>query len=177
MPVSVKENTAVMGKITSVYGVKGWVKVVSYAQEKENICKYKNWILDNSGKKHTVKVLNCKSHGTGLVALLDGCNDREVAKQYCGSLVTIPQSELPDLGDGEFYWHQLEGMKVVTSDSVLLGKVSHLIETGSNDVLIVKKCKESLDGKERLIPYLPGQVVKSVDLDKGIIEVDWDPDF
>jgi len=184
--MSVKEKSAVMGKITSVYGVKGWVKVVSYTQEKENICKYKNWILDNSGKKHTVKVLHCKSHGNGLVAQIEGCNDRELAKQYCGSMVTIPQSDLPNLGNGEYYWHQLEGMKVMVvavekteagSDAVLLGKVSHLIETGSNDVLVVKKCKDSLDGKERLIPYLPDQVVKSVDLEKGLIEVDWDPDF
>jgi len=177
MPVSVKEKSAVMSKITSVYGVKGWVKVISYAQEKENICKYKGWVLDSSGKKRTVKVLDCKSHGSGLVARFEGCNDRELAKQYCGSLVTIPQSELPNLGDGEYYWHQLEGMKVATLDSVLLGTVSHLIETGSNDVLVVKKCKDSLDGKERLIPYLPDQVVKSVDLEKGLIEVDWEPDF
>jgi len=175
--VSVKEKSAVMGKITSVYGVKGWVKVISYAQEKENICNFKNWILDNSGVIRTVKVKNCKSHGGGLVAQLEGCNDRELAKQYCGSLVTIPQSELPDLVNGEYYWHQLEGMKVITTESVLLGKVSHLIETGSNDVLIVKKCKDSLDGKERLIPYLPDQVVKLVDLDNSVIEVDWDPDF
>mgnify|MGYP003857363527 FL=1 len=166
-----------MGKITSVYGVKGWVKVISYAQEKENLCNFNSWILDNSGVISTVKVKNCKSHGGGLVAQLEGCNDRELAKQYCGSLVTIPQSALPDLGNGEYYWHQLEGMKVITTESVLLGKVSHLIETGSNDVLIVEKCKDSLDGKERLIPYMPDQVVKSVDLDNNVIEVDWDPDF
>ena len=175
--MSVKEKSAVMGKITSVYGVKGWVKVISYAQEKENLCNFKNWILDNTGVTTAVKVKNCKSHGGGLVAQLEGCNDRELAKQYCGSLVTVPQSELPGLGSGEYYWHQLEGMNVITTESVLLGKVSHLIETGSNDVLIVKKCKDSLDGKERLIPYLPGQVVTSVDLDNNVIEVDWDPDF
>jgi 16S rRNA processing protein RimM len=175
--MSVKDKSAVMGKITSVYGVKGWVKVISYAQEKENLCNFNNWVLDNSGVISTVKVKSCKSHGGGLVAQLEGCDDRELAKQYCGSLVTIPQSELPDLEIGEYYWHQLEGMNVITTESVLLGKVSHLIETGSNDVLIVKKCKDSLDGKERLIPYLPDQVVQSVDLDSNVIKVDWDPDF
>ena len=52
-----------------------------------------------------------------------------------------------------------------------------MIETGSNDVLVVKKCKDSLDGRERLIPYLPDQVVLAVDLEAGSIEVDWDPEF
>jgi 16S rRNA processing protein RimM len=99
-------------------------------------------------------------------------------------LITVPSSELPSLPEGEYYWSELEGLLVYSVSSelkeskpVLLGKVSHLIETGSNDVLVVKKCKDSLDGNERLIPYLQDQVVKLVDLHKGIIEVDWDPDF
>ncbi len=174
-------KTTVMGKITSVYGVKGWVKVFSYTQPKENICKYNDWKLEGGERNGAIKVLSCKAHGNGLIAQIEGCNDRDEAKAYAGSLITVPSEELPDLPDGEYYWYQLQGLKVFAqneeSEKVLLGQVSHLIETGSNDVLVVKKCKGSLDGRERLIPYLPEQVVQTVDLSDGEIHVDWDPDF
>jgi len=178
------QNT-VMGKVTSIYGVKGWVKVFSYTQPKENICQYNNWLLqDVSGVSRPIKVLACKPHGNGLVAHFEGVNDRDIAKKYCGMLVTVSASELPVLSEGEYYWSQLQGLQVYSvfpvegkSEPLLLGKVDHLIETGSNDVLVVTKCKNSIDSNERLIPYLPEQVVKTIDLSKGIIEVDWDPDF
>lgn len=175
-------SNAVMGKITSVYGVKGWVKVFSYTQPKENIRQYENWTLEGGAKNGPITVLNCKSHGNGLVAQIKGCNDRDEAAKYCGSLISVPREELPELPDGDYYWHQLQGLKVYSSqgnsgEKVLLGQVSHLIETGSNDVLVVKKCKDSLDGRERLVPYLVEQVVKAVDIDEGLIIVDWDPEF
>lgn len=183
--MSKETQNTVMGKVTSVYGVKGWVKIFSYTQPKENICQYNDWQLqDASGISWPIKVLACKPHGNGLVAQFDGVNDRDLAKKYCGMLVTVPTDKLPDLTDGEYYWSQLQGLQVYSVYSVennntpiLLGKVDHLIETGSNDVLVVTKCKNSIDGKERLIPYLPEQVVKHIDLEKGILEVDWDPDF
>lgn len=180
--MSKSSHNTVMGKVTSVYGVKGWVKVFSYTQPKDNIRQYDNWQLqDQSCVSRSVKVLDCKPHGNGLVALFEGAKDRDLAKLFCGMLITVPTSELPTLPEGEYYWSHLQGLLVYSLSSgaepVLLGKVSHLIETGSNDVLVVKKCKDSLDGNERLIPYLPEQVVKLVDLHKGIIEVDWDPDF
>ncbi len=166
-----------MGKVTSVYGVKGWLKVFSFTQPKENICAYPQWLLERDGKKQSVKVLQCKPHGNGLVAQFEGCNDREVAKRYCDHLISVDSSLLPDLEQGEYYWHQLEGLQVKLAGGQLLGKVSHLIETGSNDVLVVRKCKGSIDGKERLIPYLPEQVVQEVNLEAGVIQVDWDPEF
>jgi 16S rRNA processing protein RimM len=166
-----------MGKVTSVYGVKGWVKVFSYTQPKENLCKYKVWGLDQNGAKRSINVLQCKAHGNGLVAQFENCNDREVAKGYCDSLVRISVSDLPDLTGEDFYWHQLEGLKVITVQDQLLGKVHHMMETGSNDVLVVKKCAGSIDGRERLIPYLLEQVVKNVDLEAGLIQVDWDTEF
>lgn len=175
-------NKTVMGKITSVYGVKGWVKVYSYTQPKENISQYKNWVLEGGERSGLVKILSCKAHGNGLIAQIAGCSDRDEAKAYTGSLITVSSEELPELPEGEYYWHQLQGLKVyVLSDDgstrVLLGRISHLIETGSNDVIVVKKCKDSLDAKERLIPYLPDQVVKSIDLELGEMLVDWDPEF
>lgn len=167
-----------MGKITSVFGVKGWVKVISYTEPKENIASYKRWQLLRDGKQQSVDVTECRAHGNGLVAKLKDCDDRELAKQqYCGALIQVATSELPALGDDECYWHQLEGLKVVSTEAKLLGRVSYLFETGSNDVLVVKPCAGSMDVTERLIPYLPEQVIKKVDLVNGEIVVDWDPDF
>lgn len=174
--MSVNSET-VMGKITSVYGVKGWVKVFSYTQPKENLLKYKVWDLRKNGRDQQVKVLQCKVHGNGMVAHLEGYSDRERSKELADSLIMLDVEALPELDSGEFYWHQLEGLKVLTANGVLLGKVSHLMETGANDVLVIKKCAGSLDAKERLVPYLPEQVVKSVDLESGQLVIDWDPEF
>jgi len=171
----------VLGKITSAYGVKGWVKVYSYTQPKENICQYKRWDLQGCGRDGVHEVTACKPHSNGLVAHIKGCGDRNAALQYSGALIRIPCEELPELPEGEFYWYQLQGLDVLLDEqkgqSRLLGRVSHLIETGSNDVLVVKKCPGSIDAKERLIPYLPEQVVKEVNLAERYIKVDWDPDF
>jgi len=168
---------AVMGKITSVYGVKGWVKVFSYTQPKINITAYKEWILDFDGRHKTVRVSQCKPHKNGFVAQVEGVNDRDAAESICNALIKVPIDELPELEDGEYYWYQLQGLIVKLADGSVLGKVHHLIETGSNDVLVVRSCAGSLDGKERLIPYMPGEVVKYVNLAEGEVEVDWDPDF
>ncbi|MDX1452124.1 MAG: ribosome maturation factor RimM [Oleiphilaceae bacterium] len=175
--MTASKEYAVMGKITSVYGVKGWVKVFSYMQPKENICRYSQWLIERGGVSRTVHVLNCKTHGNGVIAQLEGVNDREQAREYADFLISIPVDTLPELEAGEYYWRQLEGLFVRHIDGTLLGSVSHLIETGSNDVLVVRKCKGSIDGRERLVPYLPDQVIKSVDLDRREITVEWDPEF
>ena len=111
------------------------------------------------------------------MAKLAGVDDREIARQYCGMDIAIEKSLLPELGDGDFYWSQLEKLDVLTESGEKLGKVSHLIATGSNDVLVVKGNADSIDRKERLIPYLPDQVVKEINLEEGTIRVDWDPEF
>lgn len=174
--MSANTNT-VMGKITSVYGVKGWVKVFSYTQPKENLAKYKVWALHRDGVRKQIKVLQCKVHGNGMVAHLEGCNDRDQAKQLAGFLIKVDVSELPDLEENEFYWHQLEGLHVKSVDGQLLGRVHQMMETGSNDVVVVRKCAGSIDAKERLIPYLPDQVIVSIDLELGEMVVDWDIEF
>lgn len=175
--ISDDKKSIVLGKITSLYGVKGWVKVYSYTNPIENILQYKTWTLSNGLKKQQVAIKAGKVHGKTIVVNIDGCNDRDMAQQYCGNMVSVELSELPELTEGEFYWHQLEGLRVITVDGLLLGRISHLMETGSNDVIVVKACASSMDKRERLIPYLPEQVVQSVNLESGEMVVDWDPEF
>ena len=171
-----KDNETVLGKITSVYGVKGWVKIYSFTDPIDSVLEYRSWTLKKDGVSKVVKLSTGKKHGKGLVAWIEGCNDRELAQQFCGSFITVATDELPDLEDGEYYWHQLEGLSVRTIEGLSLGTVSHLIETWSNDVLVVKGDRGDAK-KERLIPYLPGQVVSDIDLEERTITVDWDPEF
>ncbi len=167
----------VVGKITSVYGVKGWVKIYSYTEPMENILNYSPWLVRLEGRLQTVQIEQGKRHGKGLVAKLTGCNDRDQAQAYCGNEISVDQAQLPALSGEEFYWHQLENLIVVTESQEVLGRVDYLISTGSNDVLVVKGTAESIDQRERLIPYLPEQVVTDINLEEGTIRVEWDSEF
>lgn len=172
-----QKDLSVLGKITSPYGIHGWVKVISYTDPMDNILGYGKWQLSKDGRDFEVSVKSGKRHGKGIVVKIDGCDDRDQAIRFGGALIKVDKQLLPLLGEGEFYWHQLEGLSVKAVSGESLGVVDHLLETGSNDVLVVKATAESFDERERLIPYLPDQVVKSVDINAGVMIVDWDVDF
>ncbi|WLQ11536.1 ribosome maturation factor RimM [Hahella aquimaris] len=167
-----------IGKIVGVYGVKGWLKVHSFTSPPENMLRYANWeLVREDASRSCAKLRSGKSQGKGIVIALADVDDRDLAMSYVGSQIEIEVSELPVLEEGEYYWRQLEGLTVFTSEGVNIGRVSHLIETGANDVLVVTGYAESIDKRERLIPYLPGQFIENIDLDKNLMVVDWDPDF
>jgi 16S rRNA processing protein RimM len=172
-----RSQETVVGRITSVFGVQGWLKVFSFTEPREGILNYHQWTLLLDGKRIPVEVINGRRQGQGIVVRLKGIDDREVARSYCGADVVVSTEELPQLPEGEYYWHQLEGLDVFTTEDEYLGKVHHLIETGSNDVLVVRATDASIDQRERLIPYLPDQVVRSVDLAGSRLVADWDPEF
>lgn len=167
----------VIGRITSVFGVKGWLKVFSFTDPKEGILDYTDWVLDLDGKRIPVKLEEGRRQGQAIVVRLKGINDRDLARTYCGAEVKVPTAELPELADGEYYWRQLQGLEVFTVEGECLGRVDHLIETGSNDVLVVHATAGSIDQRERLIPYRPDQVVREIDLVERKLVVDWDPEF
>lgn len=167
-----------LGKITSVYGVRGWVKVYSYTDPMDQILDYESWILHRNGEERRVNVDRGKSHGKGMIAHLQGVENREDAELLAGFEIHIERSQLPELPEGEYYWWQLEGMTVKTVNGVNLGKVSHLISAGSaNDVLVVHSTEHGDSQSERLIPYVWGEAIKAVDVAQSCITVDWDPDF
>lgn len=170
------EDLIVFGKITSVHGVRGEVKIYSFTDPIDNLLNYRHWTLRRSGEVRQVELVQGRLQGRLLVAKLKGLDDREEARAFADFEICVPRSLLPQLADGEYYWHQLEGLKVANQDGQLLGKVDHLLETGANDVMVVKPCAGSLDDRERLLPYT-GQCVLAVDLDAGEMQVDWDADF
>ena len=168
-----------VGKITGCYGLQGWVKIHSYTEPGENFLTFGQWRICRRGVAETIEFDQGRRHGKGLVAHIAGVDDRTLAEAYQGLEVLAPQESLPRLEEGDYYWHQLQGLRVWCLDGdtrVLLGEVDYLIETGANDVLVVKATEDSIDDRERLIPYLSGDVVTRVDLEQGEIEVDWFPD-
>ncbi len=160
-------TTLVLGQISGLYGVRGWVKVHSYTQPKDNILSYTPWII----RGQPVELEAGKEHGKTLVVKFHGIDDREAAAGLIHLDISVDRQQLPPLPAGEFYWIELMGLRVVTLAGVELGRVTQLLETGANDVLVVQ------GERERLLPYLPGQVLSRIDLAAGLIEVDWDPDF
>ena len=170
-------ETVVIGRITGIYGIKGWFKVHSYTEPMENLLHYSEALIGSQGHWREVTWDEGRRHGKGLVAHIAGVDDRDQARALVGLDIAIPTERMPALEAGEYYWYQLEGLRVLGPDEQLLGQVDHLLATGANDVLVVKSCPGSIDARERLIPWLPDQVVTAVDLAAGEIHVDWDPDF
>jgi 16S rRNA processing protein RimM len=161
-----------LGKITGVHGIKGEIKVMPYTQPPEAIAEYQPWHLERThGPAQTLRVAQFRRQGEGLVVKLEGLDDRDEAKTLVGGFIVIDRKQLPALDEGH-YWADLIGLQVSTIDGVDLGKVDYLFETGSNDVLVVKEGE-----RERFIPYRLGDVVVEIDLEKGYMKVDWDPDF
>jgi 16S rRNA processing protein RimM len=160
-----------MGRVSGLFGVKGWLKIYSHAAPREGILDYKVWYLMRDGNWQPFRVAAGQRQGKSVVAHLEGYDDRDQATPLLGSDIAIRREQLPALADGEYYWSDLEGLRVVNLQGIELGVVSYLFETGANDVLVVK------GERERLIPYTLGMAVKSVDLQDGLLTVDWDPDF
>ena len=167
----------VIGRITAVFGIKGWLKVFSYTDPRDGLLNYRNWTLVQDGKRIPVKLAEGRRQGQGIVIRLKGIDDRDVAQRYCGADIHVPTEQLPELPKGDYYWYQLEGLEVFTVEDECLGTVHHLLETGANDVLVVQATPASIDQRERLIPYLFDEVIMQVDLASRRMVVDWDPEF
>ena len=160
-----------VGKISGVFGIKGWVKVFSFTECRENILSYSPWLLKKESETRLVAVIDGKLQGKAVVAQLDGVNDRDQAASFMGWDIYITPEQLPKVAKDEYYWSDLIGLKVETDLGVQLGVVESLLETGANDVVIVK------GERERVIPFLQGQTIMAIDLEAGRMVVDWDPDF
>ncbi len=157
-----------MGRITGLFGIKGWVKVYSHTQPRDNITRYDPWYLKLGNRWHAIPVVTGCEQGKTIIAKCRGYDTRDKATELLGSEVAIARDQLEPLPEGDHYWVDLIGLSVVNLQGHELGKVDHLIETGANDVLVVKgKC-------EFLIPFLQQRVVKAIDLKAGFIQVDWE---
>ena len=160
-----------LGKISGVFGVQGWVKIFSWTDPREGIFEYGPWMVKHQGQWREMPVEAGQRQGKMIIAKLAGIDDRDQAMLLNGAVIAVPADQLKKLKKDQYYWRELEGLQVVNTDGVVLGRVDHLMETGANDVLVVQ------GDRERLIPYTPGHAVQKVDTAAGVITVDWDPGF
>ena len=158
------------GHIPGAQGLQGWVRVFSNTSPRDNIVKYSPWIIEQGDEFKSVSVRG-RSQGKNVLARLDGCEDRNQAEALTGCRILIEPAQLPSLPEGDYYWSDLIGLAVESLQGEALGVVESILETGADDVLVV-------DGeRERLIPFVIGDIVHEVDLDRQRMVVDWLPDY
>ena len=165
------DRRVVLGRVSGLFGVRGWVKLYSFTRPPENLLGYRELTLgaDASGPQLTLE--EGRRHGKTLIARFAGIDDREAAALLVGQELSVDRAELPETEGDEYYWADLTGLEVRNREGVVLGRVAGLLGTGANDVLVVR------GDRERLVPFVQGQYVLEVDLDGGRMTVDWDPDF
>ena len=160
----------VLGQITAPYGVKGWVRVRPATAVTGNLVHYRSWWLERDAQWDERPVIQSRVHGAGIVAQLAGCEDRDAASALRGRRVAVPRAALPAPRENEYYWTDLLGLRAVTVEGAELGIVVRILETGANDVLVVR------GERERLVPFIAA-VVREVDFARGVICLDWGADY
>ncbi|AWK14797.1 ribosome maturation factor RimM [Candidatus Fukatsuia symbiotica] len=174
----VSTQPIVLGKVGSAYGIHGWLRVFSFTENANNIFDYQPWFVQQASQWRHLELESWKYHNRDLIIKAKGVDDREAASQLTNLEIIVDAPQLPPLSDGEYYWKDLIGCQVVTTSGYQLGKIVDMMETGSNDVMVVKaNLKDAFGIKERLIPYLDEQVIKQVDIAAQRVEVDWEPHF
>ena len=166
------QKLVLLGRVTGAFGVRGDVKLESWTEPRTQIFRYQPWILRSAdGVERELRGARGRDAGKGVVATLPGSDDRDAAEALRGTEIWVRREALPPPAPGEYYWVDLEGLRVVTVDGVDLGEVSHLLSTGANDVMVVR------GERERLLPFVQPDYVKAVDFETGTVTVDWDPEF
>lgn len=160
----------VLGRISGLFGVRGWVKFFSYTEPREAVLQYKGLLLGRNGVWQSADVAEGQRHGKTVILRLEGFDDRDQAATLIGAEIGVDKSELPELDEGHYYWSDLIGLNVVHCDGTDLGTISEMLETGAHDVMVVK------GERERLIPFVKDEIVIGVDLDEKQVNVDWEWD-
>jgi 16S rRNA processing protein RimM len=162
----------VMGKVVGAQGIQGWVKVQTFTEYLDGLLDYSTWYVGNEQEWRPLEVLEANVHGGKvLIAKLQGIVDRTAAEKCKGLLIAVPRDSLPEQPEGEYYWSDLVGLSVENLAGEKFGIVDSLLETGANDVLVVKG-----ESGEKLIPFIDS-VIKHVSLKDKTIRVDWQADY
>ncbi|MEO6137112.1 MAG: ribosome maturation factor RimM [Luteimonas sp.] len=169
---SASHRLVLLGTVLGAFGVRGELKIDSFTQPTSAILQYQPWILrDAQGRERELAGARGRDTAKGLVGTFPDVNDRDAAEALRGTEIHVPRSALPPPKPGEYYWVDLEGMRVLNLEGADFGTVSHLFSTGANDVLVAR------GDRERMIPFLEPDFITSVDFDSGTVTVDWDADF
>jgi 16S rRNA processing protein RimM len=159
-----------VGHILGAQGIKGWVRVFSSTSPRENIVNYSPWVVEQGGELKTL-IVSGRSQGKNVIAKLEGCEDRNQAEALTGCRILIDPELLPGLSEGDYYWSDLIGMQVESLQGEPLGVVATILETGADDVLVLS------GDRERLVPFVIGDIVHEVDIERKRMVVDWQLDY
>ncbi|AAO27982.1 ribosome maturation factor RimM [Xylella fastidiosa subsp. morus] len=166
------ERRILLGRVVGGFGLRGEIKIESWTEPRDAIFRYQPWLLRSpTGTESMLNGARGYETGKRLIATFPGINDRNGVEAICGTEIYVPRSALPPPHPDEYYWVDLEGLQVHTLEGVVLGSVSHLFSNGANDVIVIH------GERERLIPFVQPDYVKSVDFEAERIVVDWDPEF
>lgn len=164
----------VLGRLSGLYGVRGWFRVFSYTEPRTALLDYDEWLLKTGGRWQATALIEGRQQGRAIVARLEGIEDRDTAASFVGADVAVPRERLPVTEPGEYYWADLVGLAVRHRDGRELGTLDHMFATGAHDVMVVKPA--AAGSKEILIPFVMDRFVLGVDLAAGRIDVDWEWD-
>jgi 16S rRNA processing protein RimM len=156
-----------IGKVVGTHGIKGYLKVSSYAESINTFAPGRQLALRRKEKPIVTRTIeSVRAHKGGILLALQGITSVDAAKEWVGHELCIDKTTLPEPEKGTYYWHQIIGLKVFTVDNRHLGLVAAIFPTGSNDVYVVR------DGrKEVLIPAIESVVVE-IDLAHKVLRVD-----
>jgi len=159
------DNLILMGKFAATHGIKGQLRVVPYSGMADNLLLCKSLLVrDAKGEITQLEVASATGHGKKLLVSLQGFSGINQVLHFVGSEILLYKEQLSPPEDGEYYWFDLVGMKVVTTDGIDLGTLESIIETGSNDVYVAVA-----HGREYLIPALADTV--SIDIQAKLMTV------
>lgn len=171
-----------VAEIVGVYGIKGWVKIRLLVEDAKTLTGFEGLVMspgprmNPNGLSRDAKLDTLRPQGKGFVAHIAGVDDRNSAELLVGCVFTVPAEQLPATEAGEYYWRDLVGLTVhcvENGQQSCLGRVDYLLDTGANDVLVIKPTDDSVDDKERLVPWILDDVVTKVDLAAREIWLDW----
>lgn len=179
------QDLILIGRIGAPWGIRGdnWVQL--YTDSPADAFKYAPWVLrrPHPVKKGAyvdapweLKPPKGRVQAKGWVCRLTDSASRNDAETYKGLEIWVSRSCLPELPSGEYYHHELVGCRVVNTAAEDLGSVSEVLETGANDVLVVRGDDKAVDDAERLLPWIDSVVI-NVDLSESTVTVDWQKDF
>ena len=165
-----EEELICVGHVLGAHGIKGWVRVYSNTSPRENVVAYSPWRVEVGDELKTLAV-DGRAQGKNILARLEGIENRDQAEALTGCKLYISHQQLPRLEAGEYYWSDLIGMRVESLAAEPLGTIESMLETGADDVMVLK------GERERLIPFVIDDIVREVDLEGRRLVVDWSPEY
>ena len=144
-----------IAKIQAHQGLNGWLKVYSYSETKQKFSEYKYFFIQKDNNTIRLDIEDI-SIGKSIKVKFKNFNCREDSQDYIGEEIFINEDQLDVLEANQFYWKELIGLTAYLNNGKKIGIVSDIIETGSNDVLVIK------GEEEILVPYIFGESVMEV---------------